>query len=236
MLLLIIIFLSSCTASSQAFSIKVISFKNSPCDPMSQRFGHPRVLGIPISKSLAFQASLPHITAAFWVSPGTLPGCPNPQCFGHPLKKKFGFRGKIENVLEMDSARDKKLFQYLKRRFIRKALQNKTKRLCENLPQNSSMHQNQSPCCTWPRRRMAQRFDDLFSPRKRKRMSSKSATAPFSGHAGRDNTLRKIKERFYWPDYYKDTMEMASLLIMVFKMPALIIENIRQISSVFSVL
>ena len=36
---------------------------------------------------------------------------------------------------------------------------------------------------------MAQRFDELFT-RKRKRGSSKSATlAPFSGHAGRDNTF-----------------------------------------------
>ena len=46
--------------------------------PVLQRFGHPRVLGIPIPKSLAFWASLSHITAAFWASPGTLPGCPNP--------------------------------------------------------------------------------------------------------------------------------------------------------------
>ena len=44
---------------------------------VSQRFGHPRVLGIPIPKSLAFWASPSHITAAFWASPGTLPGCPN---------------------------------------------------------------------------------------------------------------------------------------------------------------
>ena len=42
------------------------------------------------------------------------------------------------------------------------------------------MTQNQSPCSTWPRRRMAQRFDDLLSPRKRKRGSSKSATLLFS--------------------------------------------------------
>ena len=49
---------------------------------------------------------------------------------------------------------------------------------------------------------MAQRFDDLLSPRKIKRGSSKSALPPFSGHAGRDNTLRKIKEGFYWPDYH----------------------------------
>ena len=41
-------------------------------------------------------------------------------------------------------------------------------------------------------------------------------SAPFSGHAGRDNTLRKIKERFYWPDYYKDTIEMVSVTNFIF--------------------
>ena len=45
---------------------------------VSQRFGHPRVLGIPIPISLAFWVSPSHMTAAFWASPGTLPGCPNP--------------------------------------------------------------------------------------------------------------------------------------------------------------
>ena len=39
---------------------------------------------------------------------------------------------------------------------------------------------------------------------------------PLSGHAGRDHTLRKIKERFYWPDYYKDTMEMVSYKFYLF--------------------
>ena len=34
-------------------------------------------------------------------------------------------------------------------------------------------------------------------------------SADFSGHAGRDNTIRKIKQRYYWPDYYKDTVEMV---------------------------
>ena len=38
----------------------------------------------------------------------------------------------------------------------------------------------------------------------------------FSGHAGRDNTLRKIKDQFYWPDYYKDTMEMVSYKFYLF--------------------
>ena len=34
--------------------------------------------------------------------------------------------------------------------------------------------------------------------------------------AVRDNTLRKIKKRFYWPDYYKDTMEMVSYKFYLF--------------------
>ena len=59
---------------------------------------------------------------------------------------------------------------------------------------------------------MAQRFDDLLSPRKE---SEGLRRVPLSGHAGRDNTLRKIKERFYWPDY-KDTMEMVSYKFYLF--------------------
>ena len=39
---------------------------------------------------------------------------------------------------------------------------------------------------------------------------------PFSGHAGLDNTLTQIKERFYWPDYYKDTIEMVSYKLYLF--------------------
>ena len=33
--------------------------------------------------------------------------------FGHPLQKNSGFRGIIENVLEIDSAKYRNLFQYL---------------------------------------------------------------------------------------------------------------------------
>ena len=32
----------------------------------------------------------------------------------------------------------------------------------------------------------------------------------YGGHVGRDNTVSKIKDRYYWPEYYKDTIEMVS--------------------------
>lgn len=35
----------------------------------------------------------------------------------------------------------------------------------------------------------------------------------FAGHAGRDNTIQKIKDRYYWPDYYKDTVAMVSFIL-----------------------
>lgn len=34
-------------------------------------------------------------------------------------------------------------------------------------------------------------------------------SSPFAGHVGRDNTVQKIKERYYWPTYYQDTVEMV---------------------------
>lgn len=34
-------------------------------------------------------------------------------------------------------------------------------------------------------------------------------SSDFGGHAGRDNTIQKIKDRYYWPQYYNDTVEMV---------------------------
>ena len=64
---------------------------------------------------------------------------------------------------------------------------------------------------------MAQRFDELLSPRKIKRgVFEECHLAPFSRHAVLDNTLTQIKEWFYWPDYYKDTIEMVSYKLYLF--------------------
>ena len=31
----------------------------------------------------------------------------------------------------------------------------------------------------------------------------------YGGHVGRDNTIKKIRERYFWPEYYKDTISMV---------------------------
>lgn len=50
-------------------------------------------------------------------------------------------------------------------------------------------------------------------------------SSPFAGHAGRDNTIQKIKERYYWPSYYKDTVELVSLIKCI-DVEALVLNNI----------
>lgn len=35
-------------------------------------------------------------------------------------------------------------------------------------------------------------------------------SATYAGHSGRDNTFKKIRDRYYWPDCYKDTVEMVN--------------------------
>ena len=56
----------------------------------------------------------------------------------------------------------------------------------------------------------------VITEEEKARVFKECHSAPFSGHVVRDNTLRKIKKRFYWPDYYKDTMEMVSYKFYLF--------------------
>ena len=39
--------------------------------------------------------------------------------------------------------------------------------------------------------------------------------AQFGGHVGRDNTLTKIKKRYFWPGFYNDTMKMISFFLLM---------------------
>ena len=136
---------------------------------LSQRFGHPHsqipsVLGIPFS----YYCSVLGI-------PRYPPGMPKSLVFWSSPPKNAGFRGKIENVLQMASAKYRNVFQYLKKKAYPEGFtkQDKTtlRKFAKKFEYDSEL---ESLFYVWPRRRMAQRFDDLLSPRKRG--SSKSAT------------------------------------------------------------
>ena len=43
------------------------------------------------------------------------------------------------------------------------------------------------------------------------------------GHKGRDATIAKIKERYYWPSYFKEVEEMVrNILLVTYFMPGII--------------
>ena len=59
----------------------------------------------------------------------------------------------------------------------------------------------------------------VITEEEKARVFEECHSAPFSGHAGRDNTLRKIKEGFYWPDYHclQDfILDKPSLALQIF--------------------
>ena len=108
----------------------------------------------------------------------------------------------------MDFAKYWNLFQYLKKgvypeRFTR---QDKTtlrkfakKFACDSKIESLLFYVAKEKDCTALRRL-------VITEEEKARVFKECHSAPFTGHAGGDNTLRKIKERFYWPGYYKDTM------------------------------
>ena len=137
---------------------------------------------------------------AFWSSP----------------PKNAGFRGKIENVLEMASAKYRNLFQYLKKKAYpegftkqKTTLRKFAKKFEYDSKLESLFYVAKEKDGTALRRL-------VIAEEEKARVFEECHSAPFFGHAGRDNTLRKIKERFYWPDYYKDTMEMVSYKFYLF--------------------
>ena len=119
----------------------------------------------------------------------------------------------------MASAKYRNLFQYLKKKAYPEGFTKQKTTLRKFAKKFEYDSKLESLFYVAKEKEMAQCFDDSsLSPRRRKRGSLKSAmhSAPFSEHAGRDNTLTKMKERFNWPDYYKDSMEMVSYKFYLF--------------------
>ena len=160
---------------------------------LSQRFGHPHsqipsVLGIP-----RYPPGMPK-SLVFWSSP----------------PKNAGFRGKIENVLEMASAKYRNVFQYLKKKAYPEGFTKQDKTTLRKFAKKFEYDSE---------------LESLFYVAKEKDgtalrrlvITEEERVFEESHYAAvRDNTLRKIKKRFYWPDYYKDTMEMVSYKFYLF--------------------
>ena len=117
----------------------------------------------------------------------------------------------------MDSTKYRNLFQYLKRKVY---------------PESFAKQDKTTPRKSAKKFEYDSKLESLFYVAKEKdgtalrrlviteeekaRVFEECHSAPFSGHAGRANTRTKIKERFYWSDYYEDTMEMVSYKFYLF--------------------
>ena len=104
----------------------------------------------------------------------------------------------------MDSAKCRNLFQHLKKKVDPEGFTKQDKRKFEYDWKLESLFYVAKEKDGTALRRL------VITEEEKARVFEECRSAPFSGHAGRDNTLRKIKERFYWLDYYKDTMEIVS--------------------------
>ena len=45
-----------------------------------------------------------------------------------------------------------------------------------------------------------------------KRVFLECHASNYGGHVGRDNTIKEIRERYHWPEYYKDTISTVMKL------------------------
>ena len=112
----------------------------------------------------------------------------------------------------MDSAKYRNLFQYHKKKVYPEGFTKQDKTTLRKLILSKSWSITQQSFFHVAKEKdgTALRRIVITEEEKAIRVFKECHSTPFSGHASRDNTLRKIKERFYWPYYSKDTMEMVS--------------------------
>ena len=112
----------------------------------------------------------------------------------------------------MDSAKHRNLFKYLKKKAYRKGFTKQDKTILRKFAKKFEYDSKLESLFYVAKEKDGTALRRLVITEEEKaRVFEECHSAPFSGHAGRDNTLRKIKERFYWPDYYKDTIEMVTV-------------------------
>ena len=123
---------------------------------------------------------------------------------------RVNFRGKYGKGWKMDSAKYSNILEYVKSQNYPAGFSKNEKLILRKFCKNFE-YDDQTDCLFYiDKRRDGSTLKRLVIKEDEKsRVFEECHSADFSGHAGRDNTIRKIKQRYYWPDYYKDTVEMV---------------------------
>ena len=123
---------------------------------------------------------------------------------------RVDFRGKYGNCWKMDSAKYRNILEYVKGQNYPESFSKNEKLILRKFCKNFEYDDQTDLLFSIDKRRDGSTLKRLVIKEDEKsRVFEECHSADFSGHAGRDNTIRKIKQRYYWPDYYKDTVEMV---------------------------
>ena len=123
---------------------------------------------------------------------------------------RVNFRGKYGKCWKMDSAKYRNILEYVKSQNYPAGFSKNQKLILRKFCKNFE-YDDQADCLFYiDNRRDGSTLKRLVIKEDEKsRVFEECHSADFSGHAGIDNSIRKIKQRYYWPDYYKDTVEMV---------------------------
>ena len=112
--------------------------------------------------------------------------------------------------MKMDSTKYTNILEYVKSQKYPTGFSKKERLILRKFCKNFA-YDDQTDCLFYidKRRDVSTLKRLVITESEKSRVFEECHSADFSGHAGRDNTIRKIKQRYYWPDYYKDTVEMV---------------------------
>ena len=103
----------------------------------------------------------------------------------------------------MDSAKYRNLFQYLKNKVYPEGFTKQDKTTLQKFAKKFEYDSKLESLFYVAKEKDGTALRRLVIAEEDKaRVFEECHSAPFSGHTGRDNTLRKIKEGFYRPDYH----------------------------------
>ena len=74
--------------------------------------------------------------------------------------------------------------------------------------QNSDDHQSDKPVLYYTNK--GKKLLVIKGEEEKKKVFKECHSSDYGGHVGRDNTINKIRTRYFWPEYYKDTISMVS--------------------------